>query len=151
MELKGSLMCSQERSTRPYPEPFGLSPRLHSISLRSTLKLFSSLRVFSRVFFFYFGFSNEAFVWIISPMRVTSPIISSSTAGVFCINMALCSLFCLYAAAISGHATHCTVTITNEGFSQRRSFDAYISYFTLSLCPPAPFVNIRLCVLRGAS
>jgi len=37
MELKGSLPCSQQPSTGPYPEPGAYSPHPHNLSLRSIL------------------------------------------------------------------------------------------------------------------
>jgi hypothetical protein len=44
MELEGSLPCSQEPSTGPYPKPDQSNP-YHSISLRSILILFTHIRL----------------------------------------------------------------------------------------------------------
>jgi hypothetical protein len=47
MESKGSLLCLQEPTTSPYPEPYESNPHppTHPASLESILMLYSHLHV----------------------------------------------------------------------------------------------------------
>ena len=68
MELEGSLPCSQEPITRPYPEP--LHP--HPVFFRSILMLFSLLHLGLQDYFFQ-SFSDQIhFVLILQFQSVPS-------------------------------------------------------------------------------
>jgi hypothetical protein len=64
MEHEGSLPCSQEPSTGPYPEPQESSPCQPILSLRSILILSSHLRLYFPSCLFPFGFPNYGSVWL---------------------------------------------------------------------------------------
>jgi hypothetical protein len=59
METDVSLQCSQEPSTRPYPEPDESNLYPHLISLRSILVLFSHICLGLPSGLFHFGFPTN--------------------------------------------------------------------------------------------
>jgi hypothetical protein len=73
MEPEGSLSCSQEPSTGPYPEP-DLSNASHPISLWSILILSTHQRLGRPSGLFPSGSpTNILYVFLFSPIRVTCP------------------------------------------------------------------------------
>jgi hypothetical protein len=72
MEPKGSLSCTQEPSTGPYPEPYQSNP--HHPILRLILIWSTHLSLGLPSHLFSFGFpTNISHVFIISPTRATYP------------------------------------------------------------------------------
>jgi hypothetical protein len=71
IEPEGSMPCSQEPSTGPYPEPYQSNP-LHPISLRSILILSSHLRLGLHSGLFPSGFlTNILYAFLFSPISAT--------------------------------------------------------------------------------
>jgi hypothetical protein len=74
MESEGSLLCSQEPSTGPYPEPDQSSPYHLFLSLRSIPILSSHLRPGLPSSLFPSGFSTKIlYAFLFSPIRATCP------------------------------------------------------------------------------
>jgi len=71
MEPEGSLPCSQETVTGPYPEPIIQPTTSHTISLRYILILSSHLRLGLPSGIFLSVFPNKMYVFIIFPMHAT--------------------------------------------------------------------------------
>jgi hypothetical protein len=70
MEPEGSLLCSQEPSTGPYPEP----DKSHPISRRSILILSTHLRLGLPSGLFPSGFRTYIlYAFLFSPIRATCP------------------------------------------------------------------------------
>jgi hypothetical protein len=73
MEPEGTLLCSQEPSTDPYPEPDQSNPS-HPISLRSILILSTYLRLGLPSGLFPFGFPTYIlYAFLFSSLRATRP------------------------------------------------------------------------------
>jgi hypothetical protein len=71
MEPEGSIPCSQESSTGPYPEPYQSNP-LHPIPLRSILISSTHLRLGLPSDFFPSGMpTNILYAFLFSPIRAT--------------------------------------------------------------------------------
>jgi hypothetical protein len=74
MEPEGSLPCSQEPSTGPYPESDRSSP-YHPIFLRSIFILSNHLRLRLPSGIFPSGFPTKIlYVFLFSPIRATCPV-----------------------------------------------------------------------------
>jgi hypothetical protein len=74
MEAKGPLLCSQEPTTGPYPEPdASIQPTPpHLISLRFSLILYSYLQLGLPSGFFPSGFPTKIlYALLIAPMHTT--------------------------------------------------------------------------------
>jgi hypothetical protein len=73
MEPEGSIPCSQEPSTGPYPEPYQSNP-LHPISLRSILVLSTHLRLGLPSRLFHSGMPTSIpYAILFSHIRATCP------------------------------------------------------------------------------
>jgi hypothetical protein len=73
MEPEGSLPCSQEPSTGPYPEPYKSNPH-HPISIRSILILSTDLRLGLPSGLFPSGLpTNILYAFLVFPIRATCP------------------------------------------------------------------------------
>jgi hypothetical protein len=72
MELEGSLPCSKEPSTGPYPEPDQSNPS-HPIPLRSILTMSTHLRLDLSSGIFLFGIPTNILHVFFSLIRATCP------------------------------------------------------------------------------
>jgi hypothetical protein len=75
VEPEGSLPCSEEPSSSPYPEPDRSSPyHPNPISLRSTLILPTHLRLCLPSGLFYFGFPTKIlYTFVFCPISASCP------------------------------------------------------------------------------
>jgi hypothetical protein len=74
MEPGGSLPCSQEPATRPYPETDEYCPHPHPVYIRSILILSSHICLCSE-WIFSSGFPTKMlYTLLISPIRATFPV-----------------------------------------------------------------------------